>query len=99
MMKELHGESAALASKKGDGSLMSSAADWRNPHQTYTNKYDRTKKALIDDNFADRKERKANELASNVLTHEDESLKQERLAAFDRTKKRDYISTNSGWNA
>ena len=75
MMKELYGENAAIAAKKGDGSLMSSAADWRNPHQTYTNKYERSKKAIIDDELADRKERKANELQSNVLTHEDDNLK------------------------
>lgn len=36
-LKELHGEKAQNAGKKGDGSIMASNADWRNPHQTYTN--------------------------------------------------------------
>lgn len=39
-MKELYGENAVRATKKGDGALMTSAADWRNPQQTYTNKKD-----------------------------------------------------------
>ena len=31
-LKELHGEKAQNAGKKGDGALMASSADWRNPH-------------------------------------------------------------------
>lgn len=37
-MRELYGQNAINAGKKNDGDLMTAAADWRNPHQTYTNK-------------------------------------------------------------
>ena len=40
-MKELYGENAVRSVKKGDGALMTSAADWRNPQQTYTNAKDK----------------------------------------------------------
>jgi hypothetical protein len=39
-MKELYGENAVRSSAKGDGALMTSSADWRNPQQSYTNKKD-----------------------------------------------------------
>jgi hypothetical protein len=38
---------------------MTAAADWRNPHQTYTNKKDQKASGLMDGNEADRKARKA----------------------------------------
>jgi hypothetical protein len=72
-MRELYGEKAVYATKKGDGSLMTSAADWRNPHQTYTNKHTRIDN-VTGDAQVDRKERKAKELGSNVLTHADSTL-------------------------
>ena len=97
-MKELYGEKAVHAGKKGDGSLMTSQADWRNPHQTYTNKYERTQNVTTDANV-DRKERKAKELCSNVLTHAEPSLKEERLNDFDKSKKRIDMASNAGWNA
>lgn len=37
---------------------MSAAADWRNPHQTYTNKHEREKNVL-EDQGQERKDRKA----------------------------------------
>lgn len=57
-MRELYGEKAVNAGRKGDGSLMTSQADWRNPHQTYINKYERTQNVTSDANV-DRKQRKA----------------------------------------
>jgi hypothetical protein len=45
-MKELYGENAVRASKKGDGALMTSVADWRNPQQSYTNKKDEVDPSL-----------------------------------------------------
>ena len=98
-MKELYGEKAQNAGKKGDGSLMTSSADWRNPHQTYTNQYNSTQKGIIDDELPDRKERKVAELSSNILTHEDENLRNERYAAFDRSKKREFQASNASWSA
>jgi len=34
-----------------------------------------------------------------VLTHEDDNLRNERYAAFDRTKKREFQASNASWNA
>ena len=45
-MKELYGENAVKSTKKGDGALMTSVADWRNPQQTYTNKKDEVNPSL-----------------------------------------------------
>lgn len=38
---------------------MTAQADWRNPHQTYTNKKDQKNAPLMDGSEADRKARKA----------------------------------------
>jgi len=76
-MRELYGEKAVHAGKKGDGSLMTSQADWRNPHQTYTNKYSRIEN-VTSDAHVDRKDRKAKELGSSVLTHADSTLHDQR---------------------
>lgn len=97
-MKELYGDKAVLAGKKGDGSLMSSAADWRNPHQTYTNKYEKTGN-VTGGAVVDRKERKAKELGSNVLTHADSALHDERTNNYDKSNKRIDMASNAGWNA
>jgi hypothetical protein len=45
-MKELYGENAVKSTKRGDGALMTSVADWRNPQQTYTNKKDDVEPSL-----------------------------------------------------
>jgi hypothetical protein len=84
-MKELYGDSAKKAKSKGDGALMSAAADWRNPHQTYTNKHERELNHL-EDNGQERKDRAAHQMQSNILTHEDEGLNKERLAGYDKSK-------------
>ena len=60
-MRELYGQSAHLAAKKGDGSLMTFNADWRNPHQTYTNKKPSEMNVLQDPGY-ERKHRKAAQL-------------------------------------
>lgn len=83
-MKELYGDSASLAQNRGDGALMTAAADWRNPHQTYTNKYNRENNVTAD-SAQQRKDRKAAQLQSNILTHEDETLKQERDNLYDKS--------------
>lgn len=62
-MKELYGENAVKATRKGDGALMTSVADWRNPQQSYTNKKDQVDptlgpSALNDGPRISRKERK-----------------------------------------
>jgi hypothetical protein len=53
----MYGNSAYKPAKKGDGSLMTSAADWRNCHQTYTNKREKTAPSFSQEE--DRKDRKA----------------------------------------
>lgn len=77
---------------------MTAAADWRNPHQTYTNKHERAGNAL-EDMGQQRKDRKANQLQSNILTHEDEAVRAERNAGFDRSNKRVFAATNASWSA
>ena len=62
-MKELYGENAVKSAQRGDGALMTSVADWRNPQQTYTNKKDEVgaslgPSALNDYKPASRKDRK-----------------------------------------
>ena len=80
-MKELYGENAVRAVKKGDGALMTSMADWRNPQQTYTNKKDAVSATLgpsatNDFTAASRKDRRQQQLQSNVLTHADDDLRE-----------------------
>lgn len=77
---------------------MSAAADWRNPHQTYTNKHEREKNVL-EDQGQERKDRKAAQLQSNILTHEDENLNKERLAGYDKSKQRVFAASNADWSA
>lgn len=79
---------------------MTAAADWRNPHQTYTNKYEHVAQVAGQEKVRrDRKDRKAAELQSNVLTHEDDALKQERTDAFDPSKQRVFMASNATWSA
>jgi hypothetical protein len=80
---------------------MTSGADWRNPQQTYTNKKANVSKNLAgrDDPVQHRKDRKANELQSNVLTHEDPAVRDTRTADFDKSGARIAMGTNSSWNA
>lgn len=51
---------------------MTAAADWKNPHQTYTNKKDQKNPGLMNGNEVDRKMRKAQQLHSNIATHTDD---------------------------
>lgn len=62
--RELYGNSKYEPSKRGDGGLMTAAADWRNTQQTYTNKKDKIDPGLGPQYERDmaRKSRKANEL-------------------------------------
>ena len=81
---------------------MASASDWRNPQQTYTN----AKKDVADkgdrwggfDN--DRKNRKAAQLQSNVLTHEDANFKAEReqYADYTAASKISGTASNADWS-
>lgn len=97
-MKELYGDSAQLARNRGDGALMTAAADWRNPHQTYTNKNERNGNMLYGDG-QERKDRKAAQLQSNILTHEDENVRKERDQLFDKSKQRVFAASNADWSA
>ena len=72
----MYGNSEYKPTKKGDGTLMTSAADWRNCHQTYTNK----KEKQVISPEEDRKDRQAAQLQSNILTHQDDNLRQQRQA-------------------
>ena len=54
---------------------------------------------MTSDDNVDRKERKAKELCSNVLTHQDPDFKNSRLEKFDKSKKRIDMASNAGWNA
>jgi hypothetical protein len=78
-MRELYGQNAVNAGKKNGGELMTAGADWRNPHQTYTNKKQDFANPLQDDNTADRKARKAAQLHSNIATHTDEQTAESRI--------------------
>jgi len=104
-MKELYGENAVKSVKKGDGALMTSVADWRNPQQTYTNKKDEVNPSLgpsATNNVqrVSRKERKQKQLQSNVLTHADDDLRGARDAAWDNsTAPRLAMGSNASWNA
>jgi hypothetical protein len=104
-MKELYGENAVKSTKRGDGALMTSAADWRNPHQTYTNKKDEVNPSLgpsatNDVTRVSRKERKQRQLQSNVLTHADDDMRATRDAAWDNTNApRIAMGSNASWNA
>ena len=53
----------------------------------------------MEDQGKARKDRKANELQSNILTHEDENLKNERTAAYDKSNKRVFAASNADWSA
>lgn len=77
---------------------MTSQADWRNPHQTYTNKYSRIEN-VTSDAHVDRKDRKAKELGSSVLTHADSTLHDQRTKNYDKSNKRIDMASNAGWNA
>ncbi|MEC8142305.1 MAG: hypothetical protein VX071_02305, partial [Candidatus Thermoplasmatota archaeon] len=104
-MKELYGEHAVKATKKGDGALMTSVADWRNPQQTYTNQKDAVNPTLgpsatNDGPRVSRKERKQKQLQSNVLTHADDDMRAARDAAWDNTNApREAMGSNASWNA
>ena len=104
-MKELYGENAVRANKRGDGALMTSVADWRNPQQTYTNKKDEVDPSLgptatMDGPRVSRKERKQKQLQSNVLTHADDDMRAARDAAWDNsTAPRLAMGSNASWNA
>jgi len=63
-MRELYGDKAINKGQKNDGHLMTAAADWRNPHQTYTNSYNKQANTLQHDEMVDRKFRKAQQLHS-----------------------------------
>lgn len=58
--------------KRLDGALMADAADWRNPHQTYTNS---PSKLSLTQKFANAKERKFENLESNVVLGETDGEK------------------------
>lgn len=64
---------------------MTSGADWRNPQQSYTNKKDKVDAGLGApyERDMERKNRKAAQLQSNVLTHEDDTMRDERTKAYD----------------
>ena len=101
--KELYGNSLYAPTKKGDGGLMTAGADWKNPQQTYTNKKDKVQAGLIDPYEVDnaRKSRKANQMQSNVLTHEDDALREERNLGFDFApeNKMQAAASNASWSA
>lgn len=104
-MKELYGENAVKSAARGDGALMTSVADWRNPQQTYTNKKDDVNPSLgpsatNDVQRVSRKERKQKQLQSNVLTHADDDMRAARDAAWDNsTAPRLAMGSNASWNA
>ena len=97
-MRELYGQNAIKAGKKNGGELMTAGADWRNPHQTYTNQKKDVASPLINDATADRKARKAAQLHSNIATHTDEKTAESRLDQFNKDKKRVFMASNAGWN-
>lgn len=73
---------------------MTATADWKNSNQTYVNKKDQVKKGLIEeDKDTQCKNRKINELSSNIITHEDELLNHQRKN-FDWEKKVDGVTSN-----
>ena len=82
---------------------MTSAADWRNSQQSYTTGKDErapgTGQMYERDNQM--KMRKANQLSSNVLTHDDENVRNERLNAFDNSRdaKISGTASNANWSA
>ena len=79
---------------------MTAAADWRNPQQTYVNQKDKVKKGLFDDQHDTlRKNRKINELSSNVLTHEDKDFVDQRNQNYNWENKVDKVASNHGWTA
>lgn len=41
----------------------------------------------------------AEQLQSNVLTHEDDAMKQGRTEAFDQSKQRVFMASNANWSA
>lgn len=104
-MKELYGDNAVKSTKRGDGALMTSVADWRNPQQTYTNQKDHVNpslgpSAVNDVQRVSRKERKQRQLQSNVLTHADDDVRAARDAAWDNsTAPRIAMGSNASWNA
>ena len=103
--RELYGNSAyAPAPKKGAKDLMTSGADWRNPQQTYTTAKDNVPSSLGEQfSGADqqRKARKANQLQSNVLTHADDSLREQRNQQYDTQgySKISQNASNANWAA
>jgi hypothetical protein len=47
----------------------------------------------------DRKDRKAAQLQSNLLTHDDDALRESRTALFDKNGQGLKIASNAGWDA
>ena len=97
-MQELYGQQAVNAGKRNDGDLMTAAADWKNPHQTYTNKKDQKNPGLMNGNEVDRKMRKAQQLHSNIATHTDDQTANSRLDQFKNDKQRIGMASNAGWS-
>ena len=104
-MEELYGKSQTSYNAKKDGAIMASGADWRNPQQTYTNKKDPVNSSIgnsaVNPDIQDigRKNRKANQLQSNILTHEDDDLRNERKGNFNDNGARLGMGSNASWSA
>lgn len=87
-MKELYGNSHYEPLKKDWYYQDKKAAQ---PQKTPVDKEDHP--------LYERKYRKAANLQSNVLTHEDPTLREERTAQYDAQKTRISQASNAGWNA
>lgn len=74
--EELYGRSAKIhgTNKKSDGQLMANAADWRNPNQTHTNS-PLKKGGMQDDSNKNARDKKFDNLSSNILCNEDPNSK------------------------
>ena len=77
--------------KKGDGSLMANAADWRNMNQTYTNGQI---KAAIISAHGGCKDKKYQNLASNILSNEGKEQ-----ALYNPEVEKAAFGTDANWTA
>lgn len=69
---EVYGKSVTVygSNQRSDGTLMANCADWRNPHQTYTNSP--VKKGVNSTNNGNAKDRKFGNLESQVVLGDEE---------------------------